>query len=209
MSFRHGPILGDPCWTQGLPHVCIEQALMELAGTRNEDRLVTYHRLARMIGAADAKRLTTPARVAEFADDAGRFVGRLLLNEVLADLRGELSHSGQESRARHLVTAVLAPYGLKLHPRPLEVLHHGRRIGEADLAVEAILLDIEVDGPHHREPVQRDKDQIRDRRMRRAGWEVERFPTELVDLTPKVFQARVDEVVRDRLSRFPTMVSSP
>ncbi|HVM20967.1 MAG TPA: hypothetical protein VM307_13495 [Egibacteraceae bacterium] len=37
--------------------------------------------------------------------------------------------------------------------------------------------------------------------MRRAGWEVERFGTELIDLDPQKFAAEVAECVRARLAR--------
>jgi very-short-patch-repair endonuclease len=77
--------------------------------------------------------------------------------------------------------------------------HLGRRVGEADIAVFEITLDIEIDGPHHRMPEQREADQARDRLVRRAGWEVERFPTELVEQQPVVFRARVQEAIKHRL----------
>lgn len=208
ISFRYGPILGEPRWIDDLPLVCVEQAFLDLAGTRGEDRIRLYHRLVKVISRADGKRITSLPQVDTAMASAGRVVGSVLLGDVLADLRGELSHSGPESGARKCVAEVLKPYGLSLHPRPYEVFLGSRRVGEADLAVVPIRLDLEIDGPHHREPEQRDADQVRDRLVRRAGWEVERFPTELVDLSPRTFKARVDEVVRARRQALATTTSS-
>lgn len=199
IRFRLGPVSGSVTWLQGLPVVDVEQALMDVAGSPGDGPVSVHHRLTRLIATADARRLTTLDRLDARLLSAGRFLGCNALRNAVADLRGELSHSDTERKARTLVAEVLRRYDLSLEPRPHEVFLGTRRVGEADLAVVAITLDIEIDGPHHWAPVQRDKDQARDRLVRRAGWEVERFPTELVDLSPKVLQARVDEAVRHRL----------
>ncbi len=75
-----------------------------------------------------------------------------------------------------------------------------RCVGEADIAIVPLRLDIEVDGPHHRFLEQRQKDDERDRLMRRAQWEVERFPDSLVNHRPRVFVARVREAVEARMA---------
>ena len=124
-------------------------------------------------------------------------------------MRGESTHSGTEKVARRLVEEVLRPYGLSLHPRPYTVEVDGIPIAEADLAVLEILYDIEVDGPDHLDPDQVLLDQRRDLLMRRAKWEVERFPVELIDAQPRVFQARVDATVRLLLGRRDLSLSSP
>lgn len=148
---------------------------------------------------ADSKRLLTIDRVEQQLDDLGPCCGRDVLERAIAQARGKLSHSRPESRGRDLVAEALAPLGLAAEPRPHAVLHEGRLIAEADIAVLCIRLDIEVDGPHHRFIDQQLKDQQRDRLMRRARWEVERFWTELVDHHPKVFIARVREAAQRRI----------
>jgi very-short-patch-repair endonuclease len=62
--------------------------------------------------------------------------------------------------------------------------------------VVAIRLDVEVDGPHHLLAAQREKDHVRDRKVRRARWTVERFSTEMIDLRPTVFEAQVTDIVK-------------
>ena len=197
---RRGPVTGEITRVHGLPVVDVEQAFIEAAGMPLElSRVALHHELARLLATADRLRKTTIERLCRRLDESGRVVGGPALRRVIADLRGELSHSGTEKKARVIVQKVLAQHGLVLHPRPFAVDHAGRTVGEADLAAVEIKLDVEIDGPHHWLPPQQAKDQIRDRLMRRAGWEVERFPTELVDLRPVVFAAQVEECVRFRL----------
>lgn len=154
-----------------------------------------------MISTADARRLTTVRRVAARLEAAGPVDGCRRLRRVLADLDGELSHSATEAKARRLVEEVLARHGLALHPRPLAITLDGRRVGEADLPVLALRLDLEIDGPHHDLPEQRGADRRRDRLIRRAGWNVERFPAAMVDLDPCGFARAVDELVVGLLPR--------
>ena len=199
---RRGPVTGEVTHVDGLPTVDIEQSFIEAAGMPGRlSPAALHHELTRLIATADRRRATTLDRLATRLATSGRVVGGPALRLALADLRGELSHSAAERRARAAVQQVLRRYGLRLHPRPFGVEHGGRTVGEADLAVVELCLDIEVDGPHHLLPDQQAKDRARDRLLRRAGWEVERFPTELIDLRPVVFAAQVDECVRFRLGR--------
>ena len=202
VTIRRGRWTGDLVWIDGLPVVDVAQAFMDAARRDKETTAVAlHHQLTKLIATADAKRKTTLKALEERMSTAPRFVGAPALRDAIADLKGELSHSGTEKKARTAVTRVAARYGLSLHPRPFAVELHGRIVGEADLAVVEICLDIEVDGPLHLLPAQQNKDQLRDRWMRRAGWEVERFSTELIDLSPVTFAARVDECVRFRLGK--------
>ena len=201
IHFRHGAPTGEVAWVQGLPAVDIEQAFLDLPGCwRHLSPRQLHYRLTTTLSAADARRKTTIEQVETRMAEAGRILGSRALAEAILDLRGELTHSGREKRARRIVEEVLAPHGLILHPRPYAVTYEGRCVGEADLGVVAIKLDIEVDGPHHDRPAQQAKDRERDKYMRRAGWEVERLSTELLDVSPKVFAARVDDAVRHRLA---------
>ena len=200
VRLRLGAASGDPVRIDGLPVVDVEQAFVDAAagdGEMTDAQL--HHRLARLIATADAKRATTLDRLEVRIQAVGRFVGRPALRRAIQDLRGELSHSATEAKARQIVAGVLAKYELALHPRPFAVKAGSRTVGEADLAIVSLCLDIEIDGPHHLLPAQAAKDHLRDRHMRRVGWEVERFSTELVDLWPVTFAAQVDDCVRFRL----------
>ena len=201
-SVRIGKWSGNLVWIDGLPVVDVPQAFMDVAA-RDKDTtpIAHHHQLTKLIATADAKRKTTIKALEARMGQVPRFVGAAALRKAIADLKDELSHSGTEAKARREVARILAKYELRLHPRPFSVALHGRIVGEADLAVVEICLDIEVDGPHHLLPPQREKDQLRDRWMRRAGWEVERFPTELIDLRPVTFAARVEECIRFRLGK--------
>ena len=201
-TLRRGPATGSLMRLYGLPVVDVEQAFFDLAaGEKGVTASVLHHRLTNLIAIADRLRKADVDTLSERLASAPRFVGAPALRRAIADLKGELSHSGTEKKARGIVAGVLAKYSLELHRRPFGVDHAGRTVGEADLAVLSICLDIEIDGPHHLLPAQQAKDQLRDRWMRRAGWEVERFSTELVDLWPVTFAARVDECVRFRLGK--------
>jgi hypothetical protein len=199
---RIGQWTGNLVWLHGLPVVDVAQAFMDIAaGSKSTSGVALHHQLTKHMATADAKRKITLKTLEERMSSAPRFTGRPALRRAVADLKGELAHSATEAKARREVGRVLATYGLTLHPRPFRVELHGRPVGEADLAIVEICLDIEVDGPHHLLPAQREKDQVRDRWMRRAGWEVERFSTELIDLRPVTFAARVEECVRFRLGK--------
>jgi hypothetical protein len=170
VTVRRGPWTGELVWIEGLPVVDIAQAFMD-AAARDKDTtaLALHHQLTKLIATADAKRKTTLTGLEERLNAAPRFVGAPALRAAIADLKGELSHSGTEKKCRAIVTRVAAKYGLTLHPRPFGVEFNGRTVGEADLAIVEIRLDIEVDGPHHLLPAQQAKDQLRDRRVDRAA----------------------------------------
>lgn len=201
---RYGAATGEIVWISGLPVVDVEQAFLDVPGAKEHPSdLWLHHDLVKLVAVADSRRATTPDALAARVAAAPRFVGAPVLRRVVSDVRGELSHSATEGTARRIVARVLQPYGLTLEPRPHLVTHQGELAGEADLAVVRVRLDLEVDGPHHQLPEQQRKDRIRDRKMKRAGWEVERFPTELIDLYPNRFAAEVRECVEARLRRLP------
>jgi hypothetical protein len=190
---------GDIVTVAGLPALDPEGSIIETArmplGTfaQREDELLW------MMSRGDARRLVSPESVEERALDVGQFTGCQVLYSAVAKAKGTLSHSKVEGRSRHLTAEALDPLDLCAEPRPYEVWVNGTRIAEADIAVVAISLDIEVDGPHHRFLRQREKDERRDRLLRRAGWGVERFPVELVDERPKAFVAQVRAAAEARL----------
>jgi hypothetical protein len=198
---RYGSYAGAVVWISGLPVVEVEQAFMDIPGAQEHPSAVwLHHDLTRLIAAADAKRATTLDLLDAAVAAAPRFVGAPAIRRAIADLRGELVHSATERKARRLCEAVVASFGLLLHERPYLVESNGVRVGEADLALVPIMLDLEIDGPHHRLPTQQEKDRARDRAMRRAGWEVERFPTELIDVSPQRFKAQVAQCIAARIA---------
>lgn len=198
VRIRYGDCPGRAVWVRGLPCVDVAQGFIDAAPAEDEESSTQrHHRLSRWLAAADARRVLTAAQLERRIAPPRSFYGAPALRRVVADVKGELSHSGTERRARRLAAPVLAAFGLRLEPRPYLVEVQGTRLGEADLAVVRIRYDIEIDGPHHLLPAQRLKDERRDQLMRRrAGWEVERFSTELIDLRPAVFKARVGDAVR-------------
>ena len=209
ISIRHGAPSGEIQWVRGLPVVDIEQAILDIPGCNRASTATGIHYLlTRAISTAHARRLTSPNRVAQRLEELGNIYGANPVRAALDDLAGEMTHSGREHRAREIVEPIVRRYGLTLHPQPMTVLLEGVRVGEADLPIVEIRLDIEVDGPHHRLPAQVAADQDRDRRMRRADWEVERFSTELLDTSPRQFGAKVDEAIRSRLQHLQTRVGS-
>lgn len=196
-----GECAGEIQFVCGLPTFdpagCIVETARTPIGTRDERVDELIWQLAR----ADSLRLTTLDDVEERFHGLDSCCGREILEIALDKARGRLSHSKPEDKARLLAAEALEPLGLRVEPRPHEIYLAGRLVAEADLAVVAIRLDLEVDGPHHRFVDQQRKDQERDRLVRRATWEVERFPDELVKYRPKLFMARVREAAEARLQQ--------
>ena len=204
VRIRYGDSSGKTAWVDGVPSVDVAQAFIDAALAEDgESATERHHRLCRWLATADARRVLTAHQLETTIASPRSFYGAPGLRRVVADVKGELSHSATERRARRLAGPVLASFGLRLEPRPFLVEVNGTRLGEADLAVVQIRYDIEIDGPHHLLPAQRQRDDHRDRVMRRrAGWEVERFPTELIDLRPTMFKARVADAARHLQRRF-------
>lgn len=186
-------------WVEGIPCTSPEQSVLDIAAVATGSMRTQHHRLAQIITTADRKRITTVDAIARHLDAAGAVDGAALLGGVLEDLRGGLSHSATEARAREIAAQVLTRYGLQLHPRPHPVELNGRIIGEADLAVLDLCYDIEIDGPHHE--LQIEADRARDRLMREAGWTVDRIPVSDVDAHPGRVTAIIDGTVRQLLQR--------
>lgn len=116
-----------------------------------------------------------------------RFPGRGTLRHVVVDMKGEVTHSSQERRARRL----LAGAGHRPHRRPLPVLANGSLIAEIDVAFEPLKYGVEVDGPHHLLVEVAAADRARDRRLERAGWTIDRFFWFEIDERPEWFVAEV------------------
>ena len=207
VKLRYGPGSGETVWLQGLPTADIPQGLFDAAGSHPGPARRRHRDLVRWISRGDGLRKVTLDGLDERLIAAARFVGKPAVRDAVADLRGSLSHSTTEAKARTLASAVMARHGLQLESRPHPVTVNGEIIGEADLAELTLCLDIEIDGPHHELSPQREEDQKRDRRLRRIGWTVERFPVALVDESPNTFAAQVDDLVRSLLARRPPQVA--
>jgi hypothetical protein len=201
VRLRYGSLpVGGTTILQDLPVLDIEHTIIDNARVPMPSRTHLHYELVRLLRHAERQRLTTRAKVRKLADRPGKFRGKPVLLAVLDDLDGQFSHSGAEDNARVLAAAVVAEFGLTLHPEPYDIHLDGIRIAEADIAVLEIRYDIEVDGPHHLLPEQQRKDRNRDRLVMEAQWFPERFPTELIDLSPRTFQTQVRQTIR-RLMR--------
>jgi hypothetical protein len=100
VAVRHGDPTGALSYVQALPVVDIEQSLMDIPGCRRDlGSTALHHYLARKVAAADARRMTNVERLSQRVDEADRFFGIRAVRAVLADLRGELSHSRAEEKA--------------------------------------------------------------------------------------------------------------
>ena len=63
---------------------------------------------------------------------------------------------------------------------PFKTSHHKTGPYEMDICFPESKLDIEIDGPFHKSPDARERDRLRDRRLRDIGWTVLRISTEVV-----------------------------
>lgn len=197
VRLRYGTLpVGGTTLLENIPVLGIEHTVMDNARVPMRSRTHLHYELVRLLRRAERQRLTTRKKVRQVVDRPGKFRGKPVLLAVLDDLDGQFTHSDAESDARTLVTEVLAEFGLELHPEPLEIRLNGVRVAEADLPILPIRYDIEVDGPHHQLPEQQAKDRNRDRLVLEAQWFPERFPTELIELSPRTFQAQVRQTVR-------------
>ncbi|HVM20966.1 MAG TPA: hypothetical protein VM307_13490, partial [Egibacteraceae bacterium] len=157
VAVRYGPATGRTVWLNGLPVVDVEQAFMDVAGCPDGlTRLRLHHDLTKLIATAIARRLTMLDKLDQRMAAAPRFVGAPALRRAIQDLKGELTHSATEKKARRVVTQIARKHGLELHPAPFAVSLNGEIVGEADLPVLSITLDIEIDGPHHLLPHQQE-----------------------------------------------------
>lgn len=169
----------------GFPITRFERSIIDVAPSTSDRRLgallddalragvYDHHRmllaLDRAFGRRSIARVTTA--VARMGDD------------------GVLFRSGTERKLRDR----LVNEGIR---RPLVNVPIARGDGsyyELDLVWPELLLNVEIDGPHHLLPHQKAEDAIRDAWLRGRGYRVERFPVERVD---RVVAAVIDEIRR-------------
>ncbi|MEE8603252.1 hypothetical protein [Euzebya tangerina] len=101
------------------------------------------------------------------------------------------SHSRTEARARQVVQRVAAARGLVASSRPVPIRKDGRIVAEADIAIESLRWDIEIDGPHHSFLAVQRRDRRRDQGLTGIDWITSRYPTELLDESLTDFEASV------------------
>lgn len=157
------------------------------------DKAVAFA-ITRLLG----KHLATLEQIAAVADERGSFPGSARLRRVLKAFAGKSSHSGTERTLKK----ALAEIGIHAADEPLDLYGpDGRWLGQADIPIMDIRLDVEVDGPHHLLPEQQAKDRRRDRDFKGIDWSVVRYLSYEVneDLTSVVRQ--VKSLVDDLRSR--------
>ena len=147
--------------------------------------------LTRWLAAMDRLRLGHLAGLDAHCAQRGRFPGVVNLRAAVATLRADLPHSGAEKLGRtSLRAAGIAPY-----PRPYPVSVGGITLAEIDIAFPRVLYGAEVDGPHHLLREVAAADRIRDRRLRRMGWTIDRFSAEEVAADPTGFVREVQKAL--------------
>lgn len=92
------------------------------------------------------------------------------------------------------VQLVLRRFGIEVLGRQVEVWEGRRRHGRPDFLLGGWTI-LEVDGPHHDDPVQRRQDADRDLRMATLGLQVIRTGWREVTGAPRLLAGRIDRVV--------------
>lgn len=116
-----------------------------------------------------------------------------------AVIREVQARTGAISHVRSVAEKVLAQ-ACRDHGLPAPALNRvvataAGTAHELDLSWPDVLVDVEVDGPHHLLPSQRRRDRQRDRALRADGWEVARFPVEEVDEDPEGAARRIGAIL--------------
>ena len=128
--------------------------------------------VAYALSQAMSLRHATLEEVRAVVDERGQFPGSARIRRVLDDFEGVESHSKRERRLRRALTRL----GLPISDGVYKIRDDRRRIvAQADIALATVLLDVEVDGPHHLDPQQQAKDRIRDRGLAALDWFVVRY----------------------------------
>jgi hypothetical protein len=154
---------------------------------------VDTHELARMIAAADRKRVCPRSDVRALVEEQPLLRARA---KTLAALAARpLSHSELEALGRRrLREADLHP-----HDRPHLVLDQaGARVGELDIAFIDEQVGIPIDGPHHFEPAQKRADDDQRHKLRLMGWTIVPADEHRLVNQPGVFIRQVREALQQR-----------
>lgn len=164
----------------GLRCTSVALSLVHLAAVLEEDAL----RFA--CERAEYKRQLDVSRIARIVLDHGRLAGVGKLRNILRDTSFDtaLLDSSLERRALRLIAAAGLP--APVVQQPFRLAGHGNV--RVDLWYPDARLVVEIDGPHHRLPLQAAKDARRDEAFRAIGITVLRFDDTLAGLVETLGQ---------------------
>ncbi len=200
---RFSPI--DQIFVGGLPLADPLRMFWDLAWIGRRERDIVFP-LVRWMSRADGLRIMRAKDLHEVLRDpaAFRLPTPLPTSFRLAVLRlaAGHSHSGSEHVGRRIADEIARPLGLRVHPRPLPLPDEFNPVAEADIAIEQIRLDIEIDGPHHDSPDQIRRDARRDSRMREElDWTVRRYRSSLVHEDEASYRRGVECAIHEAADR--------
>ena len=175
LAVRHRAALtpADVDEVDGIPVTSLAWTTVSLAGTSTPTPVSDV--VTHVLGTGRCR----PGQLLGPAHRTIELPGRVRLIREIRALAGPVDHV--RSRAEAVVADACVATGL---PRPATNRRVRTSSGhryELDLAWVAAQLDVEVDGPHHLLPTQRQRDRERDRHLRGDGWGVIRVPVEEVD----------------------------
>ena len=153
-------------------------------------RVVDEAAMRRILHDVVSREIVTVDAILAAAEDFGGRAGIAMLRQVADDFDPEFE-SGLEEEA----AAAFRQAGINLEPQ-VEVWDGPVLIARLDLAIEKIKLGVEIDGAaFHATPEARRYDRLRDRALRRRGWQIERFTTEDVRRTPAAMVGHIRAVL--------------
>jgi hypothetical protein len=200
------PRFGDRWRHQGLMIASGPRMAWDVAWTCR--RVVGFERqLADLVIRADRTRTMAVDDLVAVVDEPCRFglPTRIptLLTAAAELLRPGFSHSRTEAIGREIAAEEAAKLGHEVHPRPHKIRKDGRIIAEADIAVLSLRLDLEVDGPHHRELAQQARDRKRDGELATIDWAVGRHDVAVIDEDRPAYRRAVRRDLEQRIDQLP------
>lgn len=177
----------------GLRCTTVARSLIDLAGTGNVGALAYACRQA------EFKRQLDVIAIGHTLARMNRPRGVRLLREVLAPagIDGAIMETGLEQRGLTLLTGGDRPRPETQVWFDLRPDHPRVRV---DLWYPAAQLVVEIDGPHHRLPLQRARDERRDAEVERRGIETLRITDLDLDFAPADALTRFDQTLTRRWS---------
>jgi hypothetical protein len=181
---RSRRIAGFVSTAHGFPTLNDARTIVDLA------RLVDAAVLRRVLYDVVNRQVVTVDAVLAAAEDFGGRTGIAMLRQVADEFNSDFE-SGLEMEA----DLAFRREGLDLEPQ-VEVWDGPLLVARLDFALEKIKLGIEIDGAaSHSTPEARRHDKLRDRALRRRGWQVERFTTEDVRRNPGAMVRHIRAIV--------------
>ena len=179
----------------GLPVTTVARTMHDLSATERSDRI------GQALDQALLQHLYDHEEMESVIARSRGHRGIRQLRAAVDRLRAypDLLRSRPERRARDLLLAagVLRPQVNAWFPT---CAGHGH---ELDLYWPALLLNVEIDGPHHQMPWQRHHDALRDADLESFSIDVERFASPIVDEAPERFVSSVARLIESRLASTP------